>query len=295
MVNRKRNLETLNYRLEEQKLSTISDVVTKVMEVIHDPKSSAMELAKIFEVDQTLSANLLKVANSAYYNTTGMYVDNIRNAIVRVGYKKTQEIVISATVCELFQDETLIGDFSRRELWKSSMGVAIANRMIYTDVFKSDVGFPFLAGLLHNIGIVFLDQFFHHNGFRDAVSNREKNQTILIQEEKKYIGITHEEVGEKIAEEWKFSNELKYIIANHHTMEKADKELEKLVNVTRLSELMCFSLEIGYSDFSEGDKEEISSIQENLEISDASLSFLLNSLNEEVEKLKHAGWFFNNG
>ena len=297
MVNekRRRNLNILNDGLKEQELSTIGDVVTKIMEIVHDPKANAADLAKIFEMDQTSSSNLLRIANSAYYNTAGIYIDNVRTGIVRVGYQRAQEIVMSATVCDLFKDETLIGDYSRRELWKNSMVVAVANRMIYTDVFKSDAGYPFLAGLLRNIGIVFLDQFLHNHGFRDAVLKRYENETLLIEEERKYLGITHEEIGAKIAEDWKFSDTIKYTIANHHSMEKFDRELKKLIDVARLSELMCFNLEIGYSDFSNSHKEALSSSQENLGINDAALSSLYDSLSKEVDKLQESGWFFKNG
>ncbi len=297
MVNkkRKRNLDILIKGLKEQEMSTISDVVTKTMEVIHDPNSGASDLAKIFEIDQTSSANLLRIANSVYYNTAGICVDNTRTAIVRVGYKKAQEIVMSATVCDLFKDETMIVDYSRRDLWKNSIAVAIANRMIYTDIYKSDESYPYLAGLLRNIGIVFLDQFLHNHGFRDVISKRYNNETVLIEEEKKYLGITHEEIGEKVADEWNFSYELKYIIANHHTREEANKDLERLVDVTKLSELMCSNLEIGYSDFPESYKEVLSPSQEKLGINDDALFSLQNLFKEEVDKLREAGWFFNNG
>ena len=278
--------------IQEQQLSTINDVIEKIMEVIGDPKSSAGDLARIYEVDQTSSANLLRIANSAYYNVSGIYVDNIRIAIVRVGYKKAQEIVMAATVCDLFKDETLIGDYSRRELWKNSMAAAIASRMIYTDRFKSDESYPFLAGLLRNIGIVLLDQFLHHYGFRDAISDRFENETMLVEEERKYLGITHEEIAGEIAGEWNFSNELKYIMGNHHTRGKAvDKKLERLVDVIRLSELMCFNLGIGYSDFPESNREALSRSQEELGVDDTALSSLQNSLSDEIDKLKESKWF----
>jgi HD-like signal output (HDOD) protein len=298
MVNkeRKRNLGIIDKGLKEQQVSTISDVVEKITKVVNDPKSSAGDLARIYETDQTSSANLLRIANSAYYNVAGIYVDNIRIAIVRVGYKAAQEIVMAATVCELFKDETLIGDYSRRDLWKNSMAAAIASRIIYTDRFKSHESYPFLSGLLRNIGIVFLDQFLHNYGFRDAISTRFDNETILVEEERKYLGITHEELAGEIAEKWNFSNELKYIMTNHHTMGKeVDKKLERLVNVIRLSELMCFNLEIGYSDFSESYKEVLTHSQEKLGIDDAALSSLQNSLSEEVKKIKESNWFLKNG
>ena len=296
MKTRKRNLAVIEKSFKEEQLSTISDVVTKIMEVINDPKSSASDLASIYDMDQTSSANLLRIANSVYYNVAGIYVDNIRSGIVRIGYKKAQEIVVSATVCDLFKDETMMGDYSRRDLWKNSMTVAIANRIIYTDVFKSDESYPFLAGLLRNIGIIFLDQFLHNKGFRDTITDKYENGTLLIDEERKHLGLTHEEIGGKIAEEWNFPRELKYVMANHHTMEKeGNKKLEKLLDATRVSELMCFNLEIGYNDFPESYKEILSRSQEKLGINDAALSSLQNSLNEEVDKLKESRWFFQNG
>lgn len=88
---------------------------------------------------------------------------------------------------------------------------------------------------------------------------------------------------------------MKYIIANHHTRKEASKDLERLVDVTRLSELMCSNLEIGYSDFPESYKEVLSPSQEKLGINDDALFSLQNLFKEEVGKLREAGWFFNNG
>ena len=58
---------------------------------------------------------------------------------------------------------------------------------------------------------------------------------------------------------------------------------------------MCSNLEIGYSDFLESYKEVLFTSQEKLGINDDALLSLQNLFKEEVDKLREAGWFFNNG
>ena len=85
-ISKAQTLATLDRCLEKQQLSTISVVLTRIMRVIDDPNSNAADLAAIFEMDQTSSVNLLNIANSSYFKTSSVAVDNIKTAIVRVGY-----------------------------------------------------------------------------------------------------------------------------------------------------------------------------------------------------------------
>ncbi len=151
--------------LKEKELSTLSDVISKIMKVINDPKSSTLDLANIFQSDQVLSTKLLRVANSAYYNPLGKKIDELRTAIIRVGYNGAQEIAMSSVVSDLFQTGENIEDYSRIALWKHSVAVALSNKLIYSSEFKSSDGVPYLCGLLHDIGIVIEDQFLH-DGFK---------------------------------------------------------------------------------------------------------------------------------
>ncbi len=291
-----KNLEMVMDGLKEKELSTISDVISRIMDVIKDPKSNTIDLARVLQTDQVLSSRLLKLANSVIYNPSGKKIDDLRTAIIRVGYNEAQEIATSAVICDMFQSKEQIADYSRIDLWKHSVAVATSNKLIYTGEFRSGEGYPYLAGLLHDIGIVMEDQFLHYSGFIEAVSNRYANKTNLIQEEMEYLGITHEEIGKAVAKQlWNFPDNLITSIGCHHNIDSvSDEQQKKLIYTTKLSEFICNQPEYGYTDFSQPNTQEMYHIQRKLKINDASVSSLKTQLNKEFDKLKKSGWFVEN-
>ena len=102
-------LKKLIQAVNESDISSVRKVVMLLIAVINNPRSSVKELKIIIEKEPTLSARLLRLANSAYYSL-GKKIGNLNDAIVRIGFDTVKELTLSQKVGELFQkDESLLG------------------------------------------------------------------------------------------------------------------------------------------------------------------------------------------
>ncbi len=285
-------LKAMLKALKEQELSAIAPMLARLLEISRDPLSDAEDLSVLCETDPAISARLLKTANSAFYYTPDRpQVSDMRSAIIRIGFSKAQEIIISACMSGLLTSKYSSADFSMWELWRHSYAVGIANRLIYQKKFMKPAFDPFLAGLLHDIGIIIENQFLHDESFFDAARAREKNHSLLSDEERHHMGFSHEEIGEAAAQLWNFPEHITAVIGHHHDLQVENERHQKLVHVTRLSECICFLTHMGYCDFSEAHAEELIVSKHVLNIENEIIEQVANELKDEIESLSQAGWF----
>ena len=92
------------------RLPTLPTVISKMIELIDNPKTSAISLANLISTDQALTARILKMANSAYYGfSREIYTVNM--AIVVMGFNAVKEMGVSLSVFDMFKDLNTIKQF----------------------------------------------------------------------------------------------------------------------------------------------------------------------------------------
>lgn len=233
------NAANLVSKITSNELSSVTNTISEIDEMLKEETRSASDISKIIDKDMTLSARLLKVANSPIYNSNIKKVDNSRDAVVRVGYSNIKEVLLSTIVSDLFKGDKQICDFSISKLWNASRAVALVNKRIYTDLLKSNNTYPYLAGLLHNIGIAIAYQYQNAN-FKRAIQNRYSKQNSLPLEEEKSMKMTHEEIGKALAIKWNLGDNLQFIMGNHHSLKSnASHNQRQLFFATKMSQYMC--------------------------------------------------------
>jgi len=108
-------------------LPTLPQVVTKVLAMTDSAHISAVELSK--EMDQTLSAKVLKMANSAYYGgRTARKVNTVHHAIVIIGLDALKEIILTTSLFHTFRDSKEIE--SLQPLWQHSLECGLAAKRL---------------------------------------------------------------------------------------------------------------------------------------------------------------------
>ena len=285
-------LKKLVKNLRNERLFTVPSVLTELLRISRDPLVDASDLARVAERDPTISARLLKTANSAFYGKANRApVDNITDAIVRLGFRKSEEVIMSATVCAALVTHRSSAEFSMWELWRHSYAVGICNRMLNTKIFDRPEFDPFLAGLLHDMGIIVENQFLYDEGFFKATEARQTNDSLLTVEEERFMGLTHEEIGEAVARDWNIPGHIASVIGHHHNMNEENPRVRHLLHCTRVSEWICFVLKLGYTDFSQPHADELIQSRSFLKLSDSDLEAVANGLEEEMKILGGIGWF----
>jgi HD-like signal output (HDOD) protein len=195
-------------------LPSIPVVITSILSEIENENYSAKHVASLMEKDQGLVAKLLKVANSPLYGLTKT-ISTIDLAIVILGSNVIREILISLLLQKLFRkiDSKI---FDIKEFWKYSMFCGSAARFLARKFKYKLVSEAFIAGLMHDIGILILMDKFKNN-FAKVRKLQENSGYTLIEAELEIFECTHCDVGAWLAERWNFPDKIIKTLEFHHT------------------------------------------------------------------------------
>ena len=224
------------------RLKPIPQVASKVMSIVQDPESSMTDLSEIIVYDTALTANLLKIANSAYFGLPEK-IDSVHHAIVYMGMDQVVSLVLLASSAESLKTAQKGYDLNVGDLWKYSVSSALIAREL-TELKKArESHLIFTASLLKDIGKVILSQYVGES-FK-KISALVKQQGYTFREaEKEVIGIDHSELGGIVAETWKFSPKMVEIIRNHHQPQKSSiSEFES--SIVYMADTLCMMMGIG--------------------------------------------------
>ena len=224
------------------RLTPVPQVVSKVMSIAEDPKSSMYDLSKVIIYDTAVTANLLKVVNSAYFGLPGK-VDSVHQAIVYLGMAQVVDLVLLSASGENLQTAQQGYDLEAGELWKYSVSSALIARTLAEKKGVKDTHLIFTAALLKDIGKVILNQYVKDSF--DKINALVTKQNFTFREaEKEVIGIDHAELGGMVAENWKFSPKMVEIIRHHHRpQETSISEFESAI--VYMADTICMMMGIG--------------------------------------------------
>jgi len=281
----KRIIEMVN----DSNISSIKQTVTQIINIINDPNSSARDLKNAVEIDPPLAARLLKLSNSAYYGSRKK-IDVIQEAIICIGFEGVKELALSQKISEVFETNDYYDGYSRSSLWKHSVAVALCSKLIYRREFRERGANIYVAGLLHDIGIIVEDQFLD-NEF-NYILNEFKNGTNNLSDiEKSNIGFNHADIGRALAENWGFPDELAAAIQYHHNFEGVQEEHKKSAQTLYISDTICQNKNIGYCDAPCTSMSSFRNCLMSLKIKQNALDLIMEEVEEEINKMEKAGWF----
>jgi putative nucleotidyltransferase with HDIG domain len=227
-------MEKVLRRIDE--ISTLPQVALKVLEVANDPDSGAADLKAVLESDAALSARLLRCVNSSAY-AVRTRITNLQQAIAYLGLKQVRNLAMTASVSELFKKDEKIGSYCRRDLWRHLVSVGLCARLIALRRKIRNFEDAFLAGLLHDVGIVLEDQHVHPE-FVQIMRALDETK-ILTDNERAVLGFDHTTLGEKIAESWGFPDAVRAAIRYHHASVNYRGEDIDIVRCVEVGNLIC--------------------------------------------------------
>ena len=282
-------LKELIDQINNSSISTIKSVVKRIIQIINDPESTARDLEEVIEVDPPLTARVLKVANSAYYSPQNK-IREIDEAVIWLGFNTVKELVLSQKVCEIFEKDVRIGNYSRPALWRHSFAVALLSKMIYRREFGERGENAYVAGILHDIGIIALDQF-KQEEFKECLSRALNEKRNLHSIETDVMGFNHAVVGKALVESWNLPKEYAETVGGHHNYIDPDKEHYRIASTIAIANQYCQMKNIGYNDAPFTDHAQYKSSLENLGLSQSSLELIAKAMQTELAKMEEMGIF----
>ena len=196
-------------------LTPLPKVVNRILALADDPERPITELAELVEHDLALTANLLKLCNSAYYGFP-VRVESVAHAVKLLGVGKTIELALIGSIGSSLARTPKGYHLERGELWTVSVATAmLARDLVEADHPRVDSRFIYTACLLKDIGkVVIADDV--GRALRKIESLVDRKGFSFDEAETAVIGINHAELGALIAERWNFSPRMVYLIRHHH-------------------------------------------------------------------------------
>lgn len=216
-------------------------VLSKILATAADPDASALDLGEHISADQSLSATLLRLVNSAYYGFHRQ-INTVTQAIVILGFLEVRNITLTATAFRTFKQGH--PDFDRTQLWRHSLGTAMAADRT-AKLLGLDKEGCFEAGLLHDIGKVVLD-LLYPQAFRDAAHKAHEEQRSIAEVEMESFGLNHAEAGGLLGEHWNLPPGVVEAIRLHHAPEKAAVD-PNLACITCIANHLTYEAGLGES------------------------------------------------
>jgi len=204
------NAEFIDQRVQE--LPSLPASVLSLAEIAGDVHSTLDDVYNVLEKDPALSAGILRLANSPLYST-GNLASDLRTAIQRLGMDAILNLGRSVSIIRNYRAGESLDVV---HLWQHSTAVGLVAKAICKHLRNVDlVETAFLSGLLHDIGKIVLDRCFidEYSPVMRAVGEGENE----LEMEKKFMNITHMEVGARVAFNWKFPDKIIEVIRDHHT------------------------------------------------------------------------------
>jgi len=204
-------------------LPTLPHIASRLMRIVNAPATSANTVAALVAQDVSLSAKVLRLANSAFYGIPKS-VNTLNGAVVILGFKIIETMVLSLTVFDMFSNGGgKPALFDRRAFWKHSLRCGIISRLLAfrrRKIFALDPEEAFCAGLLHDIGKIVMEQYLNTD-FHKALHHARMYGISGFEAEKVVLGYTHCDVASWLTGAWSLPDEILQPLICHHEPEEA--------------------------------------------------------------------------
>lgn len=264
-------------------LPTPPIVFHQIQKVINDPNASAAQVASVLAEDPAMSVKVLKLTNSAFYGLA-REVESVRQAVVIVGMEAVKNLVLSASVLDMFKSDELDQEY-QEAFWRHSLATAFCCRLLARNLKSRGIVDPdsiFSAGLLHDIGKLIICCFLPTEYEKLKADRDADNESLDHQVEERILKYNHAQIGGFLAVQWKLPAKLGEAIAYHHhpQLTESDSPIAYIVHIGNwLAKRTFFDRTQQYL---VGDLEE--GVAEYMSISDADLDRFSEMLREEYVK-----------
>jgi HD-like signal output (HDOD) protein len=221
-------------RLESiDSLPTLPTVATQLLENLGQVEVSLGAISKVMEQDPSITTQVLRIANSAYYGQRTR-IDTVQRALVVLGVNEVINIILSLSLFKTFS-YLREADFDLKEFWFHCGIVAYLSRHLAKRFNLRTHGEEFTAGLMHDLGKIVFAQYFHED-FLDVIDYLGEHHVPSHEAEKTVLGVSHNEIGYWLGMRWGIPAELLESIQWHHEPEKA-KDFRETVALIHLADI----------------------------------------------------------
>jgi HD-like signal output (HDOD) protein len=196
------------------RLPKLSPLMTQLLARVSRRNCDVQELTEIVEKDPVLSAQILRLANSAIFGRLRP-VGTVRHAVAMVGIGTMRKFALGSSISNLFSRTKIATSFSMLRFNLHSVATATLVEILAAEVPFEAPGDAFLAGLLHDIGKLLIAVNFPQQ-YDDILSLAAVNGAPLVECERTIVGIDHAELSGMAVSRWELSEPVQWAACYHH-------------------------------------------------------------------------------
>jgi putative nucleotidyltransferase with HDIG domain len=253
-------------------------VLPQLVPLLNKPDIDSGRVVDLISYNQSLTANVLRVCNSAYFSR-GATIGNLHQAVTHIGFRQLYDIVVSSIAAVTLARPQKGYGVESNELWDHSVTTAVAAQLVAKDL-RLDEQVSFTAGLLHDIGKIVLSLALEEASAKVS-HEADRNGLSPLEIEMKLLGVNHAEVGGRLLERWKLPEELVTAVRCHH-QPSAAKDHSSLAACVYLGNFVAYFMGHGYGRHSL----DLKARDETLKILNLSAERLPEYMNQSFERFK---------
>ncbi|GEM_PF-250650 len=219
--------------------------VVQISRMCGQEDTSAKDLVKPIQSDPAVAALVLTRANSAAFGGSRS-IQDIKEAVVRIGMKETRNIAVTFSVMKLFSKGESDKGFNKSNFWVHSLSTGICAQLLAKHLGLENPEDAFLAGLLHDIGKMVLDDFLNEEYAR--VVQRQKSGSRLMKDaETSVFEVNHAYVGGMVVDRWGFPRDIGDAILDHHKNDRFKPGVDPMpiAFVVNMADQLTKALQLG--------------------------------------------------
>ncbi len=224
--------------LGSQAIPSMPKASHQAFQLATNPNADARDYIEVLEADEGLSARVLKIANSVFYDRGGGS-KTIEQAVTVIGTSELKGLLNASALAGIFPVKHPL----RAQFWAHNIASALTARQLARQIIPSQTDQAFLGGMMHDIGKLLLLQ--QHTDLYERIYRRgliEGFESVTSEEDEYPFNHTH--VGQAIGERWNFSPELISVIRSHHDR-WADLEPKSIVGIVKTASIISHVLGLG--------------------------------------------------
>jgi putative nucleotidyltransferase with HDIG domain len=209
----------------------------KLRALLTEEDVSIDEIEKILRHDPGLAANVLRLANSAYFGMPTK-VSTLRHAVMLLGVTRFTQIAVTASMNKIMDGAVEGYGLSPGELWLHSIAVSTTAEALAKNRKLAGNSDFFTPALLHDLGKLVLDEFIKKE--LPKIESLIAEDVPFIIAEKDVLGTDHAEIGALILSKWRLPGDLINAVRWHHYPEGVQNS-SLHPEIVYLANLMCQS------------------------------------------------------
>jgi len=263
-------------------LPSLPEIISKLIKELENKDTDPEALEKIIINDSSLSAKVLRIANSAYYGQSRQ-IDTVSKAIVLLGMNTIRNLALTLASSNALNSSFSGYGLEKGQLFIHSLATAVGASFIARNTKSEDQEKVFLAGLLHDIGKILLSPYLkkHIEVIKKIVFDVDKP---FNKAETEVFGFNHCDLGAELAIRWELPRLIVDSNRYHHDPSECKNENSKVIEYIHIADHISYLSKFGLG-IDGNNYKVLFDTFEKYKIDDERKAKLIESVTEETNEL----------